>query len=464
MLVLWLSAILTKVNGDVPVSPPGRMVKVPITIRNVAGHQIGVWWLEPGQNNRRLIPQTTKPVRNSSSVELQSYQGHEFVVRPLTENVIISQEIYHKENMEAIVEVGRSHDVVIIDEHMQVIRHDASWALHKTLARAMASPFATTKQLIKQVNELLQTFLQEWLREEELRLGMTEDLMKLGGDQPSAPIPPAGGFPSRDSKEIYGLVEKAVKDCSPSESLPQDPGWYDSDSPSVNELLKIWGNHFEMKKNNDKNECVQEFKENDNSFGKKIVKNIVSLLNIFPVTESQENTTTTSISEVAYMIASQHDSHDWCGRWARLGECQTNPNYMNAKCSLHCQLHTYQGKPIYGDEIKNFLEQAEKRDQISKCIVDTLSALATKLRTSAHAERIAKAQFTEDLRNRTCAQVLPRSGGTGPDASDVATDTFIDADNRKIPIFPLFRSSPALPAANITYLPNFATAEECARH
>ena len=55
--------------------------QVPMTVSNHAGGPIELWWVNTLSPKRELILQSPKPVRNASSIHINSYNSHEFMVK-----------------------------------------------------------------------------------------------------------------------------------------------------------------------------------------------------------------------------------------------------------------------------------------------------------------------------------------------------------------------------------------------
>lgn len=384
-----------------------------------------------GRSPKRMVPQTTVSIRNSSSLEVNSYRGHEFVIRRQEWKVELSQQDYEPQNDEAIMVVGATNDIVVVDEALELSRYDAAWALRRAVRSSMASPKASLEDVVLETTRVLESWRAAWLAESNLRVAMGEDLVALGGTFPPPPVEPPGGWPSRESDLPARLVVDATSHCA-GHGVPRDPGWYDGDEVArrsldeakVRELLAEWDDHAA-------DTCAEQL--------------------------SDEETAR------AYELAAKHDGHNWCTRWARVGECENNPNYMLVRCARSCALWQAYGRatiPIDDD----LLEAARQREAFVECVGKALDAPAAAYRGALSAEQNAKADFSEELRNRTCAVTAPGQGSIGPHLpSGDADELFVDADGREISIVPLFRSSPALPAANISLLQRFATEQECQR-
>ena len=55
--------------------------QTPMTVNNHAGAPIELWWVNTFSPRRELVLQSPKPVRNASSIHINSYDSHEFMVK-----------------------------------------------------------------------------------------------------------------------------------------------------------------------------------------------------------------------------------------------------------------------------------------------------------------------------------------------------------------------------------------------
>lgn len=408
---LVVAVLVTLVGGEVATK---------FSLRNLSGGPIGVWWREPqqrGRNTRRLIPQTTVSIRNSSSLEVNSYRGHEFIIRRLSYKEPIKELVYAPEQGETLMVMGSTNDIVIVDDELELSRRDGAWALRRVLTSTMASPLATVTDVSERLGAAMDEWREAWLAEEELRLAMEDDVVKLGGAKPKGPIAPPDGWPDRDAAALTKAVAMAVQQCVPN-GLPADPAWYASSPASdarVSELLEEW-----------EEACPEH---------------------LGPEHRAR-----------AFAVAATADGHEWCGRWARVGECNANPNYMRVKCARNCALWEAHDRATLG--VDDLLSKVAARDKAMDCLVEELEEESRRLRGAVSAEQNAKSNFAEDLRNRTCK--LSNRGVQGPHLGQSHSD-FIDRDGRSVKVTPLFAASPAFPASNISLLTGFATPQEC-RH
>ena len=115
LLALWLVGA-TRGSGNV-------MSK--FTLRNLSGGFVGVWWIDHG--GRQLIPQSSVSIRNSSNIEINSFRGHEFVVRRLERKVPLAQIPLDVGPGETILTVGATNDIVVVNADLALVKHDAAY-------------------------------------------------------------------------------------------------------------------------------------------------------------------------------------------------------------------------------------------------------------------------------------------------------------------------------------------------
>lgn len=75
LLAIFTGLLTIFVKSDVP--PPNS---VPMKIKNFAGAPIELFWINVYSNDE-LVKQTTKPIRNASDTQINSYDGHAFMVK-----------------------------------------------------------------------------------------------------------------------------------------------------------------------------------------------------------------------------------------------------------------------------------------------------------------------------------------------------------------------------------------------
>lgn len=400
----------------------GGEVATKFSLRNLSGESIGVWWLQPMPGaQKKMVPQTLVSIRNSSSLEVNSYRGHEFVIRRRGWKESLEEEGYVPQADEAILVIGSTNDMVVVDETLSLARHDAVWAVRRGIRASLASPTATLDDVVATTTKVVEAWREAWLAEEQLRKLMEADMASLGGEAPSPPVEPPGGWPPREPEALTHVVAQVVATCG-RRGVPRDPAWFDGevfDEARLRALLAEWGEEERCKVVGD------------------------------------------DIHAAAFAVAVQGDAHELCARWARVGECNTNPRYMLVRCARACALWEAHGHVtlVYDDD---FREATRERDGFVECVATGVSDAAVSYRGALNAEQNAKSAFAEGLRNRTCAATAPGQKSRGPHSSTPGFD-FVDADGRIVPILPLFQSSKALPAASISLLEQFATQDECTR-
>lgn len=303
---------------------------------------------------------------------------------------------------------------------MQLGRHDAKGAIRRTLLASLASPSATVDDMVDGASQLLEQYYEAWLEEEALRLDMEHDLIELGGAQPPPPETPPGGFPARNASVLSDFVRATVESCLPDGELPPEPAFWRGqprDEAALRALLAKWG----------EDGCPSNIDAHEDRLA---------------------------------VLAARGDSHDWCGRWARVGECDVNPGFMRLRCARSCELWEAHGRELL--PVDALLNAANAREQMVTCATAQIELQAASLRGATQAERNSKAAFADELRNRTCASTQPMSGFKVPKRRALNNDTvYVDEDGRTIGVKFLFHTSRGLPAANISLLKNFATEDEC---
>ncbi|KAJ8611946.1 hypothetical protein CTAYLR_004382 [Chrysophaeum taylorii] len=400
-------------------------VMTKFSLRNLSGGSIGVWWIEPAPRGkkRRMVPQTAVSIRNSSSLEVNSYRGHEFAIRRLGWKEKITEQEYEPSGDEATLVIGATNDIVIVDESLGLARHDAARAVRRALEDTLASPLASVADVREAMTAVLERWARTWLAEEGMRRDMERDLVALGGDVPKPPIPPPEGWPERDPGFARRAVETALASCGGWRGVPREPARFDDDVdalsklnlPALRGLLEAWDDRKDV--------CA-------------------------PGTEGAR----------AFELAVRGDAHATCARWARVGECAVNPRYMLAACARSCALWNAYGRATV--PVPELLEGAQPRDEFLHCVAGAVDPVASRLKGAVNAEQNAKTGFSEDLRNRTCASTSPNATSRGPHQTEQHPD-FVDAEGRAVRVSPLFAGALAMSTANISLLDKFATEEEC---
>ena len=132
---------------------------------------------------------------------------------------------------------------------------------------------------------------------------------------------------------------------------------------------------------------------------------------------------------------------------------------MRARCGAACALFDAAGPPPAADAAE-VLAAGKAADAWDACALAAAGPLAAAYVGAASAEQNARSTFSEDLRNRTCAADGPTAG---PHLGAAPRTTWAPADGHAFGVVPLWRGAAVgLPAANVTLLEGFATADECA--
>ena len=98
-LVCLASALASGATDDPAVSK--------FSVRNLSGGFIGLWWID--HRGRQLVAQSAVAVRHTSSVEINSFRGHRFVIRRLrrkAETYPIHQRDQSSQEEHGTIEVG----------------------------------------------------------------------------------------------------------------------------------------------------------------------------------------------------------------------------------------------------------------------------------------------------------------------------------------------------------------------
>ena len=225
-----------------------------------------------------------------------------------------------------------------------------------------------------------------------------EDVRRLGGDRPEEPAPPPGGWPFEE-RPGPGAVRRARR----------GPGARGATAAALEALLAGWGAARD-------DTCA-----------------------------SRE-----ALAARASREALRGDGHASCGRWAAVGECAANPDYMLASCGRSCE----------PGRTTPQRRRPPSRGGPSAATRGACAATASRRRARARRGDVGRAQraarFHDALRNRTCAAY--EADGTNPAAPAVgAATTTLDLDR------PLRVATLAAPsaAAAIYHVEGFAAAAEC---
>ena len=126
-----LACLVTALAADPPVSK--------FAVRNLSGDFIGLWWID-GQRGR-LVAQSKVAVRHTSSVEINSFRGHRFVVRRLRRKARLeeAQKAFTEEvAVGATAEEEEAAYVATLDGRTKV-----SWSATKKIGPFKARDFVT---------------------------------------------------------------------------------------------------------------------------------------------------------------------------------------------------------------------------------------------------------------------------------------------------------------------------------
>mmetsp|Transcript_8871 Transcript_8871/g.27296 ORF Transcript_8871/g.27296 Transcript_8871/m.27296 type:complete len:582 (+) Transcript_8871:48-1793(+) len=262
----------------------GAEVMTKFSLRNLSGGSIGLWWLEP--NTKRMIPQTSVAIRNSSSLEINSYRGHEFAVRRLPRKANVTEGTWEEGEEESKLVIGSTNDVVVVDGELGLTRLDAKWEIARVLAEG-------SEDAASSVAEVLGRWYDAWRSEERLRLEMASEMTSLGKDA-DPPVVPPGGWPGLERPTPASVADLVRQECGSEEDQEH----------SLTLLREAWTTEGVLS-----SQCAAE----------------------------EEECASLSSSDLL-AAARAGDAHEWCERWARSGECDANPNYMLTACRLNCAL------------------------------------------------------------------------------------------------------------------------------
>lgn len=327
-----LACLVTALAADPPVSK--------FAVRNLSGDFIGLWWID-GQRGR-LVAQSKVAVRHTSSVEINSFRGHRFVVRRLRRKARLVDAAYRPRAADAVLEVGPANDLVVVREDLGLEVHDARYRAREVVTEALHRV-----DVVPALRASVDGWRAAWLGERRLRTGAIEDVRRLGGDAPEEPAPPPGGWPFEDrSLDLSGCGE-----------LPPEPGA----PPHLSErdlgaLAEAWGLGGETCPSRD------------------------------------------VLAAAVFRAAVTRDAHPGCARWAACGECAANPGYMLASCGRSCAL--WKNASLERDTVAL---QARDRDAWAACAVRGVVAAGARYVEALSAELNGRSAFHDALRNRTCA-------------------------------------------------------------
>jgi len=386
-LVCLASALASGATDDPAVSK--------FSVRNLSGGFIGLWWID--HRGRQLVAQSAVAVRHTSSVEINSFRGHRFVIRRLRRKARLADVPYEPRATDAVLEVGPTNDLVVVDGELRLTVHNARYRAREAVAGALRA-----RDPVEALRGAVAGWRAAWTAERALRERAIEDVRRLGGDRPEEPAPPPGGWP----------FEERPLDLAPCGELVAEPGApRGATAAALEALLAGWGAARD-------DTCA-----------------------------SRE-----ALAARASREALRGDGHASCGRWAAVGECAANPGYMLASCGRSCELWADHAP----EATAAVARRAQRRDAWAACAVDRVEAAGARYVAATSAELNGLARFHDALRNRTCAAY--EADGTNPlaPAAGAATTT-LDLDR---PLRVATLAAPSAAAA-IYHVEGFAAAAEC---
>ena len=126
-LVCLASALASGATDDPAVSK--------FSVRNLSGGFIGLWWID--HRGRQLVAQSAVAVRHTSSVEINSFRGHRFVIRRLRRKARLADVPYEPRATDAVLEVGPTNDLVVVDGDLRLTVHNARYRRARGVAGAL---------------------------------------------------------------------------------------------------------------------------------------------------------------------------------------------------------------------------------------------------------------------------------------------------------------------------------------
>ena len=128
-LVCLASALASGATDDPAVSK--------FSVRNLSGGFIGLWWID--HRGRQLGAQSAVAVRHTSSVEINSFRGHRFVIRRLRRKARLADVPYEPRATDAVLEVGPTNDLVVVDGELRLTVHNARYRAREAVAGGRGS-------------------------------------------------------------------------------------------------------------------------------------------------------------------------------------------------------------------------------------------------------------------------------------------------------------------------------------
>ena len=142
-LVCLASALASGATDDPAVSK--------FSVRNLSGGFIGLWWID--HRGRQLVAQSAVAVRHTSSVEINSFRGHRFVIRRLRRKARLADVPYEPRATDAVLEVGPTNDLYNMWMPQDEVMARGRW-LSKSSVRCYGKPAGLLRQLAKLTTDL----------------------------------------------------------------------------------------------------------------------------------------------------------------------------------------------------------------------------------------------------------------------------------------------------------------------
>ena len=138
------------------------------SLRNLSEGPIGVWWIEAG--SQRLVPQAPSTIRHTSAIEINSFRGHRFLVRPMAKGAL-GEARYAPRAGDAVLEVGGTNDLVVFTADRELVKRDARFRVRAAAARAFGAceGAAGSGCAAAALTADLAAWRAAWLEEEALR-------------------------------------------------------------------------------------------------------------------------------------------------------------------------------------------------------------------------------------------------------------------------------------------------------
>lgn len=412
-------------------------VEMKFSLRNLSGGPIAVWWRQPGSGPvRKLIAQSQMSVRNSSNLQINSFEGHEFVIRRAKKGAISDSTHrvgQYKEGEEAMFAVGDTNDIVIVTDTLSIERRGTNYVVKMMVLDAISecqaasdSPGAPVPAscLVNHTTQALREIRAEYDFETDLREKMFEKMevlnTTLGGSDsydapPEMPKKPLMGWPTTTSlEEMSEYATSAIAACG-------------GDAPGVPLLPAVL---------------------DDVDLGDEYTSGAFSCSDESDVNGGVCASTDAARAAAEAKWAADADSHEWCARWARIGECEKNAGYMKTACAKSCEREAAAGiPPVPVDEL---LKAVEEVNRYEECVSTAMKPEVARLLAAVSAERNAKSSASDGLRNMTC-EAMPTT------SQPIASVDWADDNNHSVGVDTLFDHN----GASIRHLRGFTTEQEC---